>query len=164
MRAAGCGHCGAEPPAATQSGCQPQPSPATTHHTATAPTPPHICRYRISYQGRSVFFSMVLRQTCQLICSILLIVRNHQASNFSRNRSHFFNQTTRTTLMTPDPSMKDRISSDVPMGIRRRAYPSLLTGPSPSCSHASCKASTHSCSKRLRITMLQADDSSYNLQ
>jgi hypothetical protein len=53
---------------------------------------------------RSVFFSMALRQTCQLVCSILLIVRNHQASNFSRNRSHFFNQTTRTTLMTPDPS------------------------------------------------------------
>jgi hypothetical protein len=63
--------------------------------------------------------------------------------------------------MTPDPSMKDRISSGVPMGIRRRAYPSPLTGPPPSCSHASCKASTHSCSKRLRITMLQADDSPY---
>jgi hypothetical protein len=105
---------------------------------------------------------MVLRQTCQLFCSILLVVRNQQASNFSRNRNHFFNQTTRTTLMTPDPSMKDRISSDVPMGIRRRAYPSPLTGPSPSCSHASCEASTYSCSKRLRITMLQADDSSYN--
>ena len=58
--------------------------------------------------------------------------------------------------------MWDGMSSGVPMGIRRRAYPSLLTGPSPSCSHASCKASTHSCSKRLRITMLQADDSSYN--
>ena len=105
---------------------------------------------------------MHLRQTCQLVCSILLIVRNHQASNFSRNRNHFFKSTTRETLMTRDPSMKDRISSGVPMGIRRRAYPSPLTGPSPSCSHASCKASTHSCSKRLRITMLQADDSSYN--
>ena len=99
---------------------------------------------------------------CQLVCRSLLLVKSHQASNFSRNRNHFFKSTTRETLMTPDPSMKDRISSDVPMGIRRRAYPSPLTGPSPSCSHASCKASTHSCSKRLRITMLQADDSSYN--
>jgi hypothetical protein len=45
--------------------------------------------------------------------------------------------------------MWDGMSSGVLMGIRRREYPSPLTGPSPSSSHASFKASTHSCSKRL---------------
>jgi hypothetical protein len=55
-------------------------------------------------QGRSGIFSMALRQTCQLVCSILLIVRNQQASNFSRNRNHFFNQTTRWALTDHSPS------------------------------------------------------------
>jgi hypothetical protein len=62
----------------------------------------HFFLKSISHQGRSGFFSMVLRQTCQLVCSILLIARNHQASNFSRNRNHFFNQFNQTTRTTHD--------------------------------------------------------------
>ena len=105
---------------------------------------------------------MPLRQTFWPLSSILLTVKNQQTFRFSRNRSHFPNRTTRGTLTGRNPECGDGMSSNVPMGIRRRSHPSPLTGPSPSCSHASCKASTHSCSKRLRITMLQADDSSYN--
>jgi hypothetical protein len=46
-----------------------------------------ITQLQITKQGGSGFFSMHLRQTCQLVCRSLLRVRNQQASNFSTHET-----------------------------------------------------------------------------
>jgi hypothetical protein len=105
---------------------------------------------------------MPLRQAFRPVSGSLLIVPIQQAPRFFAKAEPFSQLNNTWGSGGSQSRMWDGMASGVPMGIRRRAYPSPLTGPSPPCSHASCKASTHSCSKRLRTTVLQADDSPCN--